>query len=1474
MPNNLIDNNGVDLIEEIDQQTTQQLNPASQDNYIAVLAAALDSEIENKSIAESFYEKKDMALNDQSYSTLKEEAVYKALGDFREVADNVLEGAVDTADTEVMTGTAEVLQEVEQRAAIAASSEDAIEEMFLLSKKWDFDERVRQERLFQLTAFKHVASLLDENDTIDNVADYAGLLLPDRTLDWYKVADVQNILETPEQAKKFINRFQTLPANIKEALFPEIAASIKKASKDFGSKNNVKAAMMLLKLIDPTAEKDIQIELQTDALLAAVDVVPAIAALRAFTLRRVHQLGKAANAIKAHKAVDDVETAASLNVATLADETGEASDITRVSKEAAAANATPFDMENILPNATDGINLKTEQLLERIQASRSVVHDRLQRIASGQFTLKEGALLPKEKDRVQSKALEKLMELNDDLIEERGLMIDKAVIAQSDETGFTINYELRNVADDTLVGKLRKDVKYRLNDVGEFEALSTGAIERYIASPSYYMSTVQEGAVEGATRIELARERLLNTFTKTVREVTKPMGNPMTPIGRRKYKELDEVLLSGDDYANADGTFGRVYTIDELRSGIRTRDDRIIRLDDSQIQAYYGLRELFDNVWSLKNNELRRTMELNGFKHVDFEGVPAIGHPFATANDARNSLRKSETNYIYDPTANDGNGGFGTFNDINLDDMYQRDYAVVRFQKAQEINGEYVDYALVPRNAVKELPQHVLHYKVGYVPKIHKEGYYFVKKEVRGTRNGRPDTHLYWTTVREFDSKKGAQKYLDAIKEEEPNASFRVFHDRELDQVQLNDEAIGFSGGLYTSPRAKHPILFNEKGEPVPRESAFESLSRNLQHIAGYLPRNEWRIGMQQRWLNTARDAGMLKPHDDFWSELRGEKHTEAWNALTASRDYIKDQMRIPTSQELWFSNKMRALAEWAEKPITFAGRQLTTQRLPEYARKSLQTFTHKDPFALARSAAFHTLLGWFNPAQLFVQAQGASIAMSIHPERWATSMQNYMALRAAMVTAGKRGVDASANGTYLARLASTTSMNKDEFVELVKAWEKTGLQESIKATADHAAAAQSFGYGADALRRAADAGLVLYREGELFTRGYSFLTAAANWKKANKGKKLVADEDIKAVLDEAMKLQLNMTRANRAAWQKGAFSIPTQFLQIQAKWLQAAWPKVLGGKGPFTVEQKQKFLAIQFMAYGAAGIPFGEWAVNEAAEIVGTRPENMDPTMQRYVAGGVWDAMFYAAFGADAQFGKRGAIADVERTIVDLTYSNQSLVETMFGAFGSVPTRAMEAFKKIRPLVFNSEIDFTMEEYSYAASQLASIVSTWRNIDKAIFMNRQGLLVGKNGRVLVDRASNPEAFSPGTITAQALGFSPRALNDLYKLDAINRNWDQHVEKRIEALIELHYKYASGTQGERGYRNLQVMQQYLLGDLNDYDREYVLRQVGNRIKNPQTKMERVLKKYYRDVAGEIVDYNPLFGGPATTTVIPKSEEQQ
>lgn len=1440
---NTADPEAEDLYSQMVDSTVpkEKMNSTAYDNRQAGLAALIDTELDQDGDpTQKFPKRKFETEADPSHETTRANIVDKVLKDVGESMDTIIQNSFTTEEPkqiqDAVNGTQKMRDDMEAKRATMS-----IEEAYIETFSQTFDERQRQNEQFRLQVFGDIQKLFNDATLTDKIVDYSGLILSDATLDWSRVVG-DGYLTTPESVAEFLDNWTAMPVEAKQRLYPELKQAIYEAT----DKNNVKTAMKLLAMLDPKAHEEVLLDLRADQFFLGFDVATLGGAA---VLKIAKALKVGANLTKAASVVGRSDKAAELSMTSLADESGEAAKVIGTGREAAQSNGVGFKMEDILPDATDGIAPDVQKLMKEVELGRDEVRQKMRDIMTGDSFLHEGAFTETAKERIQQTAVDDLMQLRDDVIEAQDWAISDIKISNKTDDGFTLEYSYEGVP-------VTQRHEYKISDVGTFDQMETGSVESKLASPSYHLAGIDERMVEGATNIELAKAKILDSFNRTVDDITRStIGNPLFNV--KKYRQVDDVMLAGDDFPNPDGTFGKVFSIDELKYGVDTKNGTI-RLNDKQIKAYYKLRDLFDHAWYLKNKELRNTLRLNGFNDVSFEGTKTIGRAFDRLTDGVRSMSRQGVHVIYDPKGNKGMGKVVHVDDVPMSERYEQGYRVVRFQDKEVVHGNHIDFALVKEENVADLPQHVMHYKTGYVPKVYKNGHYFVKQEVRGVANSQANSLIGLKTLRVFDNKLEAQKFAEGLKASDETTKFRVLHDRELSDSQLADEAVGLSGGLYTSPRATHPLVFGADGVSPQRIGAFQALQQNLHHLSNYLSRNEWRIGMQQKWINTAREMGMIKL-DDFNAHLQGERHSKAWESLNAAREYIRDQIRIPTSEERWFEQKTRALADWA-----------MNSPLPEKAKKtlnnSLLNISTTDPFALFRSVSFHSLLGWFNPAQLFVQAQGSTIAMSIYPKKAPRAIQEYMALRPLMY-AGKSNPKAVEQ--MAERLAKSTGQKTEDLMETYRLWQKTGLEESIKATADHAAAKQNFSIGSTALSKAMDKGLIFYREGELFSRGIAFSIAKQSWKENNVGK-AIGDLELKEILDHSLKLQLNLTRANRAAWQKGALSVPTQFLQIQTKFLE----KVMGkqAKGGFTPSQKARLLLGQFALYGTAGVPLTGWLLNEGANITGQTPEEFTPELKAYLDGGIFDLAFYQAFNVEAEFGRRGAIVSgIEQFIHDAIYREAPLAEKMFGAFGSTAARGYNAWKNLAPLAKSAtDIDWTMEEFKLVAGEVGKVISTWRNIDKAIWMSRYGTVVDKNNRLVADRTLEG-GFNWAEIIAQGGGFSLKEVQDIYSLDQYNKEWDAHVRARADALVNLQYKYLDMLDTEHAARNYDVMQQVLLGDLNEYEQGRVLELVGRRVADPRSKEEKVIAKYYKDVSENTMTNNIFWSPNYTNTVLPSNE---
>lgn len=98
---------------------------------------------------------------------------------------------------------------------------------------------------------------------------------------------------------------------------------------------------------------------------------------------------------------------------------------------------------------------------------------------------------------------------------------------------------------------------------------------------------------------------------------------------------------------------------------------------------------------------------------------------------------------------------------------------------------------------------------------------------------------------------------------------------------------------------------------------------------------------------------------------------------------------------------------------------------------------------------------------------------------------------------------------------------------------------------------------------------------------------------------------DIQEVSQEALRMQMNLQSENAAWWQQTpGINVATQFLQVQAKFLENVMPKVLGGSGKWSAQEKRRAMAGQLFLYGVVGVPVAEEAVSYVASLNNQTPQ------------------------------------------------------------------------------------------------------------------------------------------------------------------------------------------------------------------------------------------------------------------------------
>lgn len=1092
----------------------------------------------------------------------------------------------------------------------------------------------------------------------------------------------------------------------------------------------------------------------------------------------------------------------------------------------AVSSALPFPTRALMPNSTDGISAET---MRNIDTFAERLEKRIREIA-------EGDVIPLESFVSERTA----GAVHDDLLRQyqKKVGIDNVEISRQGNK-FSIKYDEID-EDGRVINAGRVDTyTASLDDLGSFNLEDLSLMDRYFHSPlAAFKGTDLEREARIAQRMDGFQAKLLNELRDLHRAALSPVTGrgawkTLTPAGRRRVEEVDAVIMKGN--LNKE-----VYTPSQLTSG-----ELGFTLDDQQIEAYYNVRSLMDGVYFLRNAAKRSELEIKGIRNVNLtEDIRQMARPYDDYAAASSSLRSSPHTRVHDSETH----RVLLKDDFDLEEAYANGKVLVRYEEAVDVGLDTkVYYSLVDKDQVTDLPAEVINYTPGYVPQISKDAVYFVKVRTPTSVDGKSvsatSSSAEVTTVREFDNKADAELWAHqqnlALREQGVTAEQKIYEALQDSQLERERAASGMgesfsgTGGLYTGKRATQEILFGLEGRPREMVNSFEAISRNLAALSKYVPRNEWRMGMERQAVVTAnRLLGADSGHRfTSFEDLRSAPDTDAGKVIKSMYTQIRDWTGMPTSTELAFQDATRRLID------TSFGKKMPG------AKKMLLNMRQKDPVGAARATAFHSLLGWYNPRQLWIQAQGLAVAASMNilrPDQLMLVIRDQTALQMLQHMEG--------TAKQIAHVAKATGMDRAYLENMYNAWKRSGLQDSVLTNADHAAAAVGHGITMDALSRAADQGLFFYRGGELLNRRFSFSTAFRERYGSAKGAFDIDDISLGELIDRSNNFMLNMSKGNRAAWQRGALSLTFQFNQVSQK----AMESVLGLNGNFTTAERWKILAGQIGLYGAAGIPLGSMGAHWLMEMLGygTQQEleqNVGPEVVKLANEGFIGWLTLTALNADLEVGPDSSLAQgIETIIDDLFFEERNFAEMVLGAFGNTSTNFWDGLTAVpKKLSFASVTGNPVDYVKALGSPFLNSISFSRNVDRAIFMhNFEKIINERSGQTVIDGP-----FNAATIAAQAAGFRTRQEADYYRGRVQIDSRKDYLNSVSENMVKLYYQAAAlalkGELSDDQMDEISAVMGTLMYDLNPYEENLVRERVKNNLFNTETLEGQMWDEYRR-----------------------------
>lgn len=879
------------------------------------------------------------------------------------------------------------------------------------------------------------------------------------------------------------------------------------------------------------------------------------------------------------------------------------------------------------------------------------------------------------------------------------------------------------------------------NDVGGFNSDGRKGYTNFdwgVTSPIFRFGADKLKLVQLPEQMKMQGDKIRALYDSAIKSSVKGLN-------KNEMKNLDLALIKGDEFMDESGELvGKEFT----RSDIVDGEISGLRLSEKEYAAYKGIRQVVDHMYWSKNKEIIDTWNSKGIKTTNWNGLTIPVKTYAAPKDAMAGYAQAETRskqVIIDGEEGRRILGEGELDAALFNDMYAKGYDLTKVDKKGLLahNNDNYEWAFIKRSALDAPSGMVLGRREGYMPKIRKDAHYFIKENYGVTVGGKSLSAQ--RTVRYFDNNTDAQKYLDEL--DPQRNTYEVVPDRELSATALNDEYINIGGGLITGARKKTEIPFGFTDEAGKREDSLGALQRYVNNISHNMPLSVYRIGLQEQWLNHARQLGAIAPNFRGGFEKAIAEvpiNHQSFKFLEDSHGQVSFISGIPTTAEKQAMGRWKSFARQLEK-IPKIGKPLS--------RRVLNT-SIDGMSGTARGLTFHMMLGMYNPAQFAIQASGSLVALSINPVHGAKAIGQ-------MTQAGMLDL---AVGSPAKLKAFKANLSKKGLLdeEAYNAWDKSGLRESVThSNLDYHSLWNDAPYDAGVLRRVMGNGDLFFKHGELVNSRISFFTAFNRWKEINKGKK-VDSAAMEQILARTEQYRLNMSRVNSAKFQRGLTSVPTQFQQVNTKFFE----KLVGSD--FTAAEKGRLLAAQGTVFGAAGVPLFSTLTPHVLEMAGVDVENTSAESLQKMYSGVAGWAIQDYFDVNSVITGRMTLGQdfIENALGAIT-EPVVMWDVALGPFKEVFARSNTAIERMYTTFSTMAYgdDMTAEDFSAVGKilvrSLSGIPSSSANLVKAWDMTHSKFYKNKRGKSVFEWSEN----NIQTIIAQSLGFAPQEVADWYELN-------------------------------------------------------------------------------------------------------------
>lgn len=1258
-----------------------------------------------------------------------------------------------------------------------------------------------------------------------------------------------SVLDAWGSRDKIINAIQTFRALPPERQF-NIWESLKKQV--IGEMGNVQGTQFLYKFLNPQTEESTSEYSDLWVALDAVDAVASIGGAAASLTVGLATTISRANKVRRLSAMGSEATAGKAVAKALTEEGDLAKDAIGLTKLEAAMDSSPLQVGEAMDSGvyTGASYVTQRELLAATKETRDILEAiRRETPIADPFSGATGEVASKIKEVEAG-----VGDMYDDL---------HVTDIQTVRTGPSTFKTTAKVYDRNSNGGLLRDSKGKfrkateedntpservveknwemtLDDNGEYKGVLKGFMSKVFNSPKFNLrgASLPTEDLYKALAVESQTADLGNKLADQLLRISKIVHSSKGKRKGKKIQEVEEFLLKGDEFQNTSGEeIGKIFKYQELRDAV---------LEEDQIKYYYAMRQFSDSLHMFHNDMIRNKMLLEGVKNIKvpqavdgvlshFEGYGKVyDSPAAARGFVTQGSKEGNTLTVLDT----GTGESRIVSADEWEEIYGDGKRLVRLDShvVDDANEAKFTAAIVDEGQIGEIPPLVVKSKPGYYPRFYPKGVYATTLVRKGTVNGIAGRTVERKTMNLYDNEFEMLGDTDSIVEKAKGMGYdvgegkqwTVVHSTPEETSTTAEEALATGGRMYTSGRGSQPVPFGSKAARAERLDPLDSIQRQLGSIAVHYPRHAQRVAMADRLEKFALKNDIL----NFNLREPVKDTGEASRFLEYMRENYVQWASFKTAEETWSARRMRALYE------TMVGKNgFNRDKLPARMAWSMQG---AEPIQRMRTAAFHLFLGLFNPVQLWRQAQGGLVAAAVLPT---TRYLNTARIMPALHVAGDIK---HADEIYVA-MGRAVKGSKEDGQAIVDAYKRTGFDNSIMASnADAKQIQAEFADPRHVMRNGLKKGTIFYTLGERFNRRISWVVAMERFMERNKLKSYsdLTDPQWQTIMNDANTFMLSMHASNKARWQNGVMSLPTQFMQVQSKFIE----EMLNFDNTFTGWDKTRILATQVAAYGAAGVPFvGKDVAGLLGDMLGM--DEIEARENSALQGGLVSVMFHS-MGIDVAASEYSSVLGGLDRLYDEIMGQATPVELLLGAAGGAFGRGLgNMYEGLSKMYYMSGQGLTapLPYVATAAESIAGFASSYNNYEQAV-------LIKNYDNYLSDAYGNKiDKTNWLTRIAVGMGFNSQAKVDYWDAKKMERARASMNREGAKLLTKAQFDVmAADTEAET-----QASGAYMKGILMGYwetdeGRRRALMDLKKAMMSPETKLDKQKKEMYLHMREKMV----------------------